>query len=405
MNKRILAIALSFLFLSFLISCSALKKRADKGGSQRLNKFEKEGKKYLDEGNLDKAIDSFNKSLEINKDNSNSYNGRGNAYMQKHDFQKALDDFDKSDKLLSKQTYSKINRAGALLELKRYDEAMAAYNKALKMKHKKPYEVYYGIARIYNKQRNWNKAVEYINKAINSAPKPDYAYYNFRSQIYLEMGKPDEAEKDSMKALEVDKMGMNSYVLLASIYSDRGELDNGIKMMDEAITRIPDSHYTKKDLFPIKKDQMYYSRGFLHFEKGQYDMAIKDMNSALKINPKFIDIILERAEIHRAKGDMENAKADARDWYKKASPPKQSQDFERFGTAYGILGEQDKAQESFKRALELDPNNYGVYLSRAYFYLENDKKELARNDLKKVIEIGREFDIIEAEKLLKKIGD
>ena len=51
-----------------------------------------------------------------------------------------------------------------------------------------------------------------------------------------------------------------------------------------------------------------------------------------------------------------------------------------------MMGQHEKAMADFNKAIEIDPENMQGYLNRGIYYMNIGQKELARQDLQKVLE-------------------
>ncbi len=75
-----------FLIFGFL-SCSSKEKQAEKH-------FRK-GFRYQDQGNLDKALEEYEKALQLNPNYAKVYTNIGTIYLEKKDYDKAIQQFKK----------------------------------------------------------------------------------------------------------------------------------------------------------------------------------------------------------------------------------------------------------------------------------------------------------------------
>ena len=128
------------------------------------------GLDYRDEGDYDRAIEDFNKALELKPDYAEPYTNRGNAYSCKEDYDRAIEDYDKAIELNPKLTKPYSNRGVAYVKKGEFERAVVDCTKAIKL-------------------------------------KPDYAdaYYN-RSEAWLHLGEWEKARADLMTAenMEID---------------------------------------------------------------------------------------------------------------------------------------------------------------------------------------------------------
>ncbi|MGC8940987.1 MAG: tetratricopeptide repeat protein, partial [Candidatus Nanoarchaeia archaeon] len=88
------------------------------------------GVAYADKGELDKAIQDFNKALELDPNFVEAYNNRGIAYAYKGEFDKAMQDWNKALELDPKYANAYYNRGIAYANKGEFNKAMQDLNKA-----------------------------------------------------------------------------------------------------------------------------------------------------------------------------------------------------------------------------------------------------------------------------------
>ncbi len=126
--------------------------------------YNNRGFDYFKKNDLERAIDDFNKAIEIDPKYAEAYNNRGIVYGKKNDLERAIDDF---------------NKAIAI-----YPGYAKAYNSR-------------GIA--YFKKGGLGQAVSDFSKAIEIDPGYAAAYHN-RAAAYLEKKQYDEAWADALRS-------------------------------------------------------------------------------------------------------------------------------------------------------------------------------------------------------------
>jgi superkiller protein 3 len=114
-----------------------------------MNKKEKQAEKYFQQGyaynnkgDYDKAIEYYNKAIELNPDYAVAYYNLGNVYNNKGDYGKAIE---------------------------YYNKAIEYYNKAIEL-NPDSVDAYNNLGIAYNIKSDDDKAIEYYNKAIELNP-------------------------------------------------------------------------------------------------------------------------------------------------------------------------------------------------------------------------------------------
>ena len=224
---------------------------------------------YDGEGEVDRAIEDYSKSIELKSDFDHVYFNRGNAYHTKHDYDRAIADFTKAVELNPDFAEAYTNRGNA-----------------------------------YHSEEDYDHAVRDHNKAIDLNPNYAEAYFN-RGRAYKEKNDCDHAIADFTKATDLNPNFAGAYNHRGVVYRDRDDYDFAIVDFTKAI-----------DLNPDFLAEAYYNRGLAYHKKGDYDSALVDYTRAIDLNPDFAAevyynrgrIWLYRREWNKGKSDLTAAK-------------------------------------------------------------------------------------------------
>ena len=100
---------------------------ADVTDAVTVSKDMKAGYEEMRKGNLDRAIDIFNKVISMDAKNSHVYAGLGNAYFQKGDTDKAIELFNKAISLDAGNVNVYYRLGEIYLSLEKEDSALEQY--------------------------------------------------------------------------------------------------------------------------------------------------------------------------------------------------------------------------------------------------------------------------------------
>ncbi len=154
------------------------------------------------------------------------------------------------------------------------------------------------------------------------------------------------------------------YYYRGNDYYEKGGYDKAIENYNTAIILNPS--------FP----EAYFNRGLCYYNKKEYDKAIKDYTKAAELDPSNPVIYNNRGDAHYRKQEYDKAIID----YDKAVMLNESylKAYYNRGLAYAVLEDYDKAVEDFSKVIELDPDFAEAYYVRglAYEYLENSDKAI-----------------------------
>ena len=98
------------------------------------NTFYNRGIAYSDQGLHDRAIQDYDKAIELKPDFADAYNNRGNAYADKGAYDRAIQDYDKAIELKPDFADAYNNRGNAYADKGAYDRAIQDYDKAIELK-------------------------------------------------------------------------------------------------------------------------------------------------------------------------------------------------------------------------------------------------------------------------------
>jgi len=134
----------------------------------------------------------------------------------------------------------------------------------------------------------------------------------------------------------------------------------------------------------------YLARGEGYHKDGKPEMALKEYNKALKINPDNIDVYASRGA---ANFYLKNYEAAAEDFIKVIeNQPENAAAYNALGSALAALGRNEDALKFVSYAIFVNPVNVEALMSRAGIYYNLQQYENAVGDLSAVIKIKPNID-------------
>lgn len=137
---------------------------------------------------------------------------------------------------------------------------------------------FYGIARAASKISTMvDIAIESCQKLLefekNNPPRMAGIYYNM-GLLYEQTGRIDNAKTAYLKAIQLDGKFALPRNNLAWLYADaRENLDEALQLINFAIELQP------------KASAFYDTRGFIHYQRKEYQAAIRDFRLAIDLDP------------------------------------------------------------------------------------------------------------------------
>ncbi|OGP32217.1 MAG: hypothetical protein A2X87_03240 [Deltaproteobacteria bacterium GWC2_42_51] len=181
---------------------------------------------YLEQGNMEKSIENFNKAIELKNNSFEAYFQRGRAYHR----------------------------------MEKFDEAINDYMKAIEIDPKEPAS-YANIGVCYRAKQDYEKSIQNLTKALELNPQYEFAHIH-RSITYAQKEKYDLAINDLK---EVEKLNPNSSPTLLKIgfyYGKMGNFDSAIGYYLKAIEKektvgamlnLSEAYTCKKDFINAEK--------------------------------------------------------------------------------------------------------------------------------------------------------
>lgn len=127
--------------------------------------FHKQGSAYFNEGKYESAIKEFKKALKIDPKFAFAWDDLGLSYRKLNDFNEAIKCYKKSLELDPKGRTPLMNMAVAFQMLNDNKSALRTYVKYIELNPNDP-EGYYGIARIYRFEKEYENGLENAFKAL-----------------------------------------------------------------------------------------------------------------------------------------------------------------------------------------------------------------------------------------------
>ena len=253
---------------------------------------------YYNKNEYGKAIEDFNKAIELDNKFALAYNNRGMVYLNKKEYDKAIEDFNKAIEYFDKAiefafAFAYSNRGLAYFNKKEYDKAIEDFNKAIELDNKFAL-AYNNRGIVYldrNKKDEYDKAIEDFNKAIELDNEFALAYGNrglayFYKKEYVKAFnnfkkfKPNEELNYMIKLFLINEKGINNIENLTIKYADSyftsviGK-NIKIKINKNKLFKIWCYQYVLLDLLSIKNYQNI--KEFSHYtSKKIFDILINN---------------------------------------------------------------------------------------------------------------------------------
>ena len=228
---------------------------------------------------FDKAIEFYNKAIEIDKTCALAFNNRGYSYFNKKEYENALQDYDKAILLNPKLQIAKDNRTQLLEVIAEKEEFKDIISKS--EQGQKDWQYYFNLGMAEARLGEYQKAKDAYNQALSLNSNYAQAYL-FRGILEHGKGNLDDANSDYSHALEIDDKLIDAYFNRAQIvFSKENPTDEDLK---NALTDLNKA----VELDPKFIDALY-SIAIIEKKLGQYQNAIKTLDKILEIAPDSVN--------------------------------------------------------------------------------------------------------------------
>ncbi|MDA0747962.1 MAG: tetratricopeptide repeat protein [bacterium] len=361
------------------------------------------GSTYLRLGQLDRALDAFNRALEMDPTLADAYNARGVIFTRRREYDKALEMYEKALEHNSNDAGFRINVAITYHLQGRKDASEKAYQEALNLNQdfsgvldfigkapsaairaaapavdplqKLAAEKAYDDGAAYLRLNALDKALDSFNRALELDPNNAEAY-NARGVVQVRKRNYDDAAKLFNSALAINPNHAGFHANLAILYHLQGKKDLALQAYQRAVEFDPSTYRGQFDFLPGSKNltqakpsqpasitplqklaaEKAYDDGAAYLRLNALDKALDAFNRALALDS-------EHAEASNAKGVVlirRRQYTEAVDFVRKAvALDTNNAGFHaNLAILYHLQGKKDLALQAYQRAIELDPTAY-----------------------------------------------
>ena len=243
-------------------------------------------------------------------------------------------------------------------------DAISDYKEAIRLD---PHSVlcWVGLARVFEETRQYDKAVAAFSSVLEFEPSNLPARF-LRARLYQQMGAHDKAMADASEVIRQHPKRAEGYSLRAGFYNVKDDYQKAIADANRAIQIDPHNIAPCIDA--------YFARGFAHLRLKDYDQAVLDLTAGLKLDPKDRTALLHRAAAFVYLEKYKDAVADLRQASK--LDPKNTDTLNSLAWLLATCPDSsvrngEKATQYINRALQLDPNQWKLWDTRAAVFAEN----------------------------------
>lgn len=369
---------------------------------------------YKDNDEYAKALSDFDLALKLGYPAATVYERKGEVFAKTAELDKAIEEFKKSllespedDDFDGNSWETKYSQTRAHRELSNVYVALNDFDSALNQvadwikQDESDEDGYFARARLYEAMGDSEKklAAQTAGVACLTKQIEDYpSGYRFkaRADAYTAMGKTEEANADRRKAIEFYKKEIQEEGLAKDYYKseveslqrelDGAEPDKELKKDIEK--EIAES--SKKIAAKPKDAELYSERASLYYDAHKSQLALRDYETARKLDPADSAYAIEIGRILIAEKRYDDATAE----YSKLAEGSESKNpwvYTKMAQAFELAGKHEEAIKAANKSIELDPLLGNGYYWRSKALEGSGDKEKAKNSMAQAIFL--EFDV------------
>lgn len=286
----------------------------------------------------------------------------GTAYMKNKEFESALAPFEKA---LEKEpdNLGTLNSLGTCyMATGKSDEAIKIYTKALEINPKNPM-AYFNIGSAYQIKQNHEKAVEYLEKAVEL--EEDESFLSALAMSEVKLGDYQCALKHYKQLSLMCPSKENYKYNIVTCYEALGEYQTAIKMLEGLV------YVNPKFLLPAQK------LASLYIKTQQLNKAKEIYDNILLKNKMSAEVLHQYAILSSSLCDTDTAEKMLKKVIK--MNPEMAKAHKDLGIIYLNKRLFDYAEDEFKTAMRLAPNDFEIIFEYGnYLYSVSKNQEADR---------------------------
>lgn len=257
-----------------------------------------------------------------------------------------------------------------------------------KKKEPSPIDMHLSVANVYMEAKQYEMALDELKKAAKVNPRTPRVSYAL-GKLYEEQKDLENARSFYERSVEFGKYFVKGHEAMSRVCMALGDLEAASRHLKEAVRISP------------KNLERQLTLGAVLVKQGDKQEIQKVMNNVLKIaGSKQAEVIRQVGETYLAAGMADKAQLA----FSKAleADPTAIHIYNRMGIALRRQKKYLEALDTYKKAIQISPDDENLYynLSRAYYEAGDKERSIAA--MKKALSIFPDFK--EAKDFLQKIG-
>ena len=237
-------------------------------------------------------------------------------------------------------------------------------------------------------------ALEPLEKSLNitGANKNSAKAHRIRGVVYRQLGQPQRAIENFDQAIQLVGYDFETYNNRAMAFLILGQAQKALEDFDEIIRCATSPSCFDPDRGPGYAEA-YSNRGLLYRGLGQTKLALEDFDQAITLDPGYAIAYNNRGLAHSDRGNLQLALAD----YNEALrlDPTSVRGYVNRGLLYAELGQLELAVLESEEAIRLNSEDGGAYALRAVARYLLGNETAAEQDIDRAVDLGIDRAVVE----------
>jgi tetratricopeptide (TPR) repeat protein len=325
--------------------------------------FYRQGDTFYNLKSYDRALQAYEKALEIRPEYAEAWIGKGNVQQASGNSKAALNSYEKAIQIQPRNWQAWVGRAQVLDKLGKSQEAIDTYKGAIQI-DKNAKEAWQGLAQIQMRLKQYPEAIHSFDRLLKIEDNDAFAWYQ-KGWAWQNLRDYQEALKAYDKAVEIKPD-------LSSAWYQKGNVLMNLRKDEEAVQA-----YEKAVQFQPKLDIAWYSLGIALSRLGRNEEALNAYTQATQVRANNGEAWYQKGwTLHQLKRYDEAISA-----YETVIRlfPKNEQAWYNKGNVLYILKRYEDAIAAYQQTVALKKNYYQAWNSLGNSLLQVKRYEEAIN--------------------------
>jgi serine/threonine protein kinase/Flp pilus assembly protein TadD len=311
-------------------------------------------------GDIDKDVGQITTS----SPEAYKYYVEATKYFYAGDYRQAVQLYEKATSVDSGFATAFRSMAMAYYNLGYYTEGDKFVQRAFELSDRvSDRELYRNKAEFYRiSEKTYDKSIQAYSKLLELYPD-DKSGNNNLALLYEDIEELDKAVELYIAAQKCETSDFLPTDNLAAIYRLMGLFNKAKEVIEKYLEKYEDTASS------------HWAMASIHLEEGNYDLALKEVDKALVLNPTHWRNFRDKGDIFLCKGDVSNAEKEYKKLLSESDPVSNVWGIWKLTNFCFILGRIQESKEYMDQHIEL-AQKMGQRVWEGYFYLQHGNKLL-----------------------------